>query len=103
MVDRRGDASALLDRISVPVNVVVSNLVVPDVPSWWGGSAVSATYPAGPVAHGVGLNVTALDYQDVVTFGLVCPRPVPDVGDVAAHLYDALAEHVRAAADDLGR
>jgi hypothetical protein len=47
--------------------------------------------------------VTALDYQDVVIFGLVCPRPVPDVGDVAAHLYDALAEHVRAAADDLGR
>ena len=66
------------------------------------GSRRTAGNPAGPVAHGVGLNVTALDYQDVVIFGLVCPRPVPDVGDVAAHLYDALAEHMRAAADDLG-
>ena len=95
---RMADAFLLFDRISPPVNVAVSNVVVPDVPLWWSGSPVSAIFPAGPVAEGVGLNVTAMTYRGVVRFGVVgCPRLVPDVGQVAALLDDALAELVVAA------
>ena len=97
---RMADTLQLFDRISPPANVVVSSVVVPDVPLWWSGSPVSAIYPAGPVADGVGLNVTAMTYRGVVRFGVVgCPRLVPDVREVAALLDDALAELVVAAMD----
>ena len=95
---RMADACSLFDRISPPANVVVSSIVVPDVPLWWAGCRVSAIYPAGPVADGIGLNVTAMTYQGVVSFGVVgCPRLVPDVGEVATLLAGALAELVAAA------
>ena len=97
---RTADACVLFDRISPPANVVVSSIVVPDVPLWWAGCPVSAIYPAGPVADGVGVNVTAMTYRGVVRFGIVvCPRLVPDAEELASLLADALAELVAAATD----
>jgi diacylglycerol O-acyltransferase len=89
---------SLFDRLPPLVNVVVSSVVVPDVSLWWAGCPVSAVFPTGPVAEGVGLNITSMTYNGVVHFGIVgCPRLVPDVGEVASLLDDALAELVVAA------
>lgn len=89
---------SLFDRLRPLVNVVVSSVVVPDVSLWWAGCPVSAVFPTGPVAEGVGLNITSMTYNGAVHFGIVgCPRLVPDVGEVAVRLDDALAELVVAA------
>lgn len=93
----------LFDRVAPPVNVVVSSVVVPDVSLWWAGCPVSAVYPAGPVADGVGLNITSMTYKGTVHFGIVaCPRLVPDVDELAVLLDDAVAELVAAAVDAAG-
>ncbi len=95
---------SLFDRFAPPANVVVSSVVVPDVSLWWAGCPVSAVYPAGPVAEGIGLNVTSMTYKGALHFGLVgCPRLVPDVEEVAVLLDDAFAELVAAAVDAAGR
>jgi len=42
---------------------------------------------------GGGINITVLSYNGHLDFGiLVCRQMVPDVGDLADHLHDALAE-----------
>jgi WS/DGAT/MGAT family acyltransferase len=88
----------LFDRLPPLCNVVVSGVPGPDFALWCAGSRVSALYPVGPVADGVGLNVTSMSYQGSVHFGLLaCRRLVPDVGDLAILLDDALGELVGAA------
>ena len=52
-------------------NVVVSGVPGPDFALWCAGSRVTALYPVGPVADGVGLNVTAMSYR-----GAIHVRPV---------------------------
>ena len=90
----------LFDSLPPPFNVVVSTVRVPDVPLWWGARRVVEVYPAGPVAHGVGLNVTAMTYQGTVHVGLAaCPQLLPDVDELAVLLDDAFAELVAAALD----
>lgn len=94
---------SLFDRLPPPVNVVVSSVLLPDVSLWWAGCRVSAIYPAGPLADGVGLNVTSMTYRGTVHFGLVgCPRLVPDIFALAVMLDDALAELVAASLDKAG-
>ena len=84
-------------------NVVVSGVPGPDFSLWCAGSRVAALYPVGPVADGVGLNVTAMSYRESVHFGLLsCRRLVPDVADLAVLLDDALGELVGAALDARG-
>jgi WS/DGAT/MGAT family acyltransferase len=93
-------AIRLFDRMRPPFNVVVSSVAVPDVALWWAGCPVAAVHPAGPVAHGVGLNVTSMTYRGTVHFGLLaCPRLVPSVEEMARLLDDAVAELVVAALD----
>lgn len=88
----------LFDRFPPPFNVVVSSVVVPDVDLFWAGCPVTEIYPGGPVAAGVGLNVTSMTYKGTVHFGLVgCPALVPDIDMLAVLLDDAIAELVTAA------
>ena len=87
----------LFDRFPPPFNVVVSSVAVPDVQLFWAGSPVAQIYPAGPVAAGVGVNITSMTYKGVVRFGLVgCPVLVPDIDELAVLLGDAVAELVSA-------
>lgn len=91
-------ALGLFDRLPPPFNVVVSTVVVPEVPLWWAGCPVAAVFPAAPVAAGVGLNVTSMTYRGAVHFGLLaCPRLVPQLDQLALLLDDAVAELVAAA------
>lgn len=81
----------LFDRIKPPFNLVVSTVVLPDVPLWWAGCPMVEVYPAGPVVEGVGLNVTAMTYRGAVHFGLVaCPRQVSNVRELASMLEDEI-------------
>lgn len=93
----------LFDRLPPPFNVVVSSVVIPDVSLWWAGCPVVDVYPAGPVADGVGLNVTSMTYKGTVHFGLLAGRKViPDVAALAVLLDDAVAELVALAMEGSG-
>ena len=59
------------------------------------GSRIAETYPVGPMAEGIGLNVTAFSYLGRVYFGLLaCRRLLPELDEVAVHIDDALGELV---------
>lgn len=93
----------LFERLPPLFNVTVSSVPGPDFALWCAGSRVVALHPVGPVAEGVGLNVTSMTYQGSVHFGLLgCRRLVPDVRDLAILLDDALGELVAAAFDARG-
>jgi diacylglycerol O-acyltransferase / wax synthase len=83
----------LFDRVSPPANVTVSSIRGPGIPLFCAGSRVSAVYPVGPLAEGIGVNVTVMSYLDRVHFGLfACRKLVPELAEVAVHMDDALAE-----------
>jgi diacylglycerol O-acyltransferase len=95
---RWSNALRLFDRAPPVSNLVVSNIPGPSVPLWFAGSRVVAVYPVGPVAHGVGLNVTALGYAGRLWIGLLgCGRLAPDVGQLAGLVEEAMEELVAAA------
>jgi WS/DGAT/MGAT family acyltransferase len=84
-------------------NVVVSGVPGPDFALWCAGSRVAELYPVGPVADGVGLNVTAMTYRNSVHVGVLgCRRLVPDVAELAVLLDDSLGELVGAALEERG-
>ena len=90
----------MFDRLPPPFTVTVSSVPGPDVPLWFAGSRMVGLSPVGPVAAGVGLNVTTMSYRGVLSFGLLgCRRLVPDLADLAVLLDDALGELVGAALD----
>ena len=62
------------------------------------------TFPVGPMAEGVGLNVTVFSYLDRVYFGLLaCRRLLPELGELAVQIDDALGELVACALDARGQ
>ena len=93
----------LFDHIRPPCNVVVSNVPGPDVPLYLAGARLVSLHPIGPIAEGVGLNVTVFTYRDTVHVGLLgCWDLVPDIADLPEALGSSLDELV-AAADRQGR
>ena len=93
----------LFDRMRPPFNVTVSGVRVPDFPLFCAGSRVVAMYPVGPMAEGIGLNVTIFSYLDQLHFGLLaCRRLLPELDELTLHLDDALGELVGAALDARG-
>ncbi len=103
-VARAVAGTRLFDKMRPPFNVTVSSVRVPDVPLFCAGSRVTETYPVGPMAEGVGLNVTVFSYLDRVYFGLLaCRRLVPELEELAVHVDDALGELVACALDARGR
>ena len=61
------------------VNLIVSNVRGAPVPLHFAGARLDALYPMGPIADGMGLNVTLLSYRDGLDFGFTtCPDLVPD-------------------------
>lgn len=88
----------VFDHLPAVANVTVSSVPGPQMALFCAGARVAALYPVGPVAEGIGLNVTAMSYDDTLSFGLLgCRRLVPDVGDLAICLDGAFAELVAAA------
>jgi diacylglycerol O-acyltransferase len=85
-------------RMPPVCNLVVSSLPGPHATLWCAGSRVSAVYPVGPVAAGVGLNITCMSYEGVGHIGLLaCRKLVPDLRELGTMLDDSLAELMAAA------
>ena len=90
----------LFDRVRPPFNVMVSGVKGPNFPLFCAGSRVTTMCPVGPVAEGVGLNVTIFSYLDRLHFGLLaCRKLLPELDDLAAAIDDSLAELVGCALD----
>lgn len=89
----------VFDRVRPLFNVVISNVPGPGFPLYCAGAKVEALYPMGPVADGVGLNMTVMSYQGSMYFGLVaCRETVPQLDTIAGHVVGALEELGKAAA-----
>jgi WS/DGAT/MGAT family acyltransferase len=90
------------DRVRPLFNVTISNVPGPPFPLYCAGARMVTLYPMGPIADGMGLNITVMSYLDSMYFGLVaCREAVPDVWDIAHGLNEALDE-LKKAADAAG-
>ncbi len=86
------------DRVPPMVNLVVSNMMGPPVPLYYGGARVEAVYPMGPVGEGVGLNVTLLSNMGRIDVGvLACRELVPDPWEITDGFARGLAALLAAA------
>lgn len=86
----------LFDHLRPVFNVVVSNIPGPDVPLYMAGARMVAIYPIGPVAEGVGVNVTVFSYLGTMYVGVqACWDLVPDVEVIANGMVDALGDLVK--------
>lgn len=69
----------LVDHHPPLANVVVSNLRGPSFPLYLAGARLVGNYPLGPIADGIGLNLTIISYLGSLDFGLsLCPDLVED-------------------------
>ena len=87
LVARAYSGLRLVDVHPPLVNVVVSDLRGAPFPLYLAGARLLANYPIGPIADGLGLNITVISYLDSLDFGLsVCP----DLVEEPWRLVDAL-------------
>jgi len=88
----------IVDRLSPPFNLTISNVPGPRQPLYLGGALMKHFYPVSIVAEGQGLNITVQSYLDNLDFGLIaCRGLMPDLWNLADHLADAMAELLVAA------
>lgn len=81
-----------------PANLIVSSVRGPGQPIAVGDAKLVGLWSVGPVLDGMGLNVTAWSYQDVVGFAvLACHLAVPEAHAISERFAPALAELVAAA------
>jgi WS/DGAT/MGAT family acyltransferase len=94
------------DLMPLPFNVILSNIMGPPIPLYVGGARVEAVFPMGPVAEGMGLNVTVLSNMGRLDIGVqTCTEVVPDPWEITRAFSQAvgellLAAEKREAADD---
>lgn len=98
-----GRAARLYSRVNVagrhrPLsNVTISNVPGPPFSLYSIGAHVEAIYPMGPIADGVGPNMTVMSYRDSLDVGvLACPDVLPDVDRLTEGLHEALEALVEA-------
>jgi WS/DGAT/MGAT family acyltransferase len=85
--------SRVVGTLPVPANVLVSNVPGPPVPLYVGGLRMSGYWPLSIVEHGVGVNITLIDYAGTLFFGFVVARnAVPDPRALADDFLAAFAE-----------
>ena len=88
----------LAERHRPPINLVISNVPGPAQPLYVAGAKLLSIYSMGPILENIGLNITVWSYLDQMNFGIVaCRETMPDLGSLAGHLHDALAELKKAA------
>jgi hypothetical protein len=93
----------LFDHMRPLFNLTVSGVKGPDFPLFCAGSRVASMFPLGPIAEGIGLNVTVFSYLDQLQFGLLsCRKLLPDLDELATDIDDALGELMVRALDARG-
>jgi diacylglycerol O-acyltransferase / wax synthase len=74
----------LADRITMPANIVISNVPGPRQALYFAGAKMDNYIPVSIVTDGMGLNITVHSYLDRLDFGLISDRElVPDLWDLA--------------------
>ncbi|WP_232680300.1 wax ester/triacylglycerol synthase family O-acyltransferase [Nocardioides sp. R-C-SC26] len=82
---------------------IVSNVPGPRERARIGGARLADLFSVGPLADGIGLNVTVWSYIDRMNFSLLaCPDLLPDVEVLASYFPAALAELDLDAAGSVG-
>ncbi|MHB8244070.1 MAG: WS/DGAT/MGAT family O-acyltransferase [Acidimicrobiales bacterium] len=85
----------VFDRVRPVFNVTISNVPGPPFPLFLAGGRMVGFYPLGPVAEGVGLNITVMSYCGIVYFGFNgCRETVERITDLPSMLNDGLDELV---------
>jgi diacylglycerol O-acyltransferase / wax synthase len=75
----------LSNRVTLPANVVISNVPGPRNPLYFAGAKLTSYIPVSTITNGIGLNITVHSYEDRLDIGLVADRDhVPDLW----HLVD---------------
>jgi len=83
----------VFDRVRPAFNVTISNVPGPPFPLFMAGARMVGFYPLGPVAEGVGLNITVMSYCGIVYFGFnACRETAPRVADLPRLVGEALDE-----------
>lgn len=74
----------LANRVSLPFNLVISNVPGPRQPLYFAGAKLCHQFPVSVVTDGLGLNVTIVSYLDRIDFGFIADRDlIPDLWDLA--------------------
>ncbi|HEY5110335.1 MAG TPA: WS/DGAT domain-containing protein, partial [Acidimicrobiales bacterium] len=95
--------SHVADHLHPPLNVILSNVAGPREEIRMGPVGLEALYSVGPILEGIGLNVTAWSYEDVLGVSLIgCPKSVPDPWALVDQFHLALEELRRAVGSDVG-
>jgi diacylglycerol O-acyltransferase len=77
------------DRVTLPFNLIISNVPGPRDPLYMGGSLLKHYFPVSTIVEGQGLNITVQSYVDSLDFGLVaCRELVPDLWRLADHCVE---------------
>jgi WS/DGAT/MGAT family acyltransferase len=88
----------IMNRLTPPFNVIISNVPGPRDALYCGGARMETWYPVSAVGDGQGLNITVMSYRDHLDFGLIaCRELVPDVWSFRDLFVEALEELVKAA------
>jgi WS/DGAT/MGAT family acyltransferase len=88
----------VVDRVPPMFNVILSNVMGPPIPLYFGGARVEAVFPMGPVGEGMGLNVTVLSNMGRLDIGvLTCTEALPDPWEITASFAQAVGELLVAA------
>jgi WS/DGAT/MGAT family acyltransferase len=91
--------SRVVDSLPVLANVLISNVPGPPQPLYVGGLRMSGYWPLSIVEHGVGVNITLIDYAGTLFFGFVVARnAVPDpraLADDFLAAFEELTQHMQ--------
>jgi diacylglycerol O-acyltransferase / wax synthase len=81
------------DFISMPINVVISNVPGPRETLYSNGARMLTHYPVSIPAQGLGLNITVQSYGETLYFGLTaCKKALPDAALLREDMISAYAE-----------
>ncbi len=79
--------------VTLPYNVVVSNVAGPPFPLYLAGAKVVENLPVSAINDGVGLNITVQSTDDSLSFGFVSDRElIPDLWTMADAVEGCLQE-----------
>jgi WS/DGAT/MGAT family acyltransferase len=93
-------AAHLEQRLPLNTNLIVSNVPGPPSRLYLAGARIEHIVPVGPLAVGMGMNVTVFSYADYVDVGVqVDPELVDDAWELVSHATEELDRLVVATAD----
>ncbi|MEM7337505.1 MAG: wax ester/triacylglycerol synthase family O-acyltransferase [Actinomycetota bacterium] len=90
-------STKLADRVTLPFNVVISNVPGPPIPLYLAGALITGHFPVSAIVDGVGLNVTVVSIDGGLHFGFVADRDLlPNLWEMA-DLLDAATQELATA------